>query len=129
MSSTERDIRMTEMDIQETKSKISKIKQNIKAEIKKYNCLPQVNSYINTPSFTKRGLERFRSFINELQEDLEYDRDGVYDPDNVDPDEIKYLDNLYCKSDRLLYYLENSDDLNKKLEDLKYRLYLENFRY
>ncbi len=129
MSNTERDIRNTKWDIEETESKIEETEQNIKTEIKRYNRLPQVNNPINTPSFTRRGIRQFKSFIEELLEDLEYNCYGAYDPDNVDPDESKYLEYLHTKCHNLLYYLENLDDLNEKLKDLNYKLYLENFQY
>jgi hypothetical protein len=129
MSNTERDIRNTKWDIEETESKIEETEQNIKTTIKKYNCLPQVNNPINTPSFTRRGITQFESFIEELLEDLDCNRDDVYDPDNVDPDESKYLEYLHTKCFNLLCYLKKLDDLNEKLKDLNYTLYLDNFQY
>ena len=96
-----------------------KIKRKMNTNIKIYNRL-KFNTYINVPPFTKRGIERFKYFIEELLEDLNYD---------TDPDECKYLDYLYTKCGNLLYYLENLDDLNEKLTDLNYTLYLDNFQY
>ena len=76
MSNTERDILNTERDIQNTKwdirnteSKIEETEQNIKTTINKYNCLPQVNNSINTPSFTRRGIT---DELNESSWDRQY---------------------------------------------------------
>ena len=124
MSNTEREIQNTDWDIENTKSKIKGIRKKMETEIKRYNHLPQVNNSINTPSFTKKGIRRFESVIEELLEDLSYNRYGVYDPDNVDPDEFTFLSYLSTKCHNLLYYLENLDDLNEKLKDLNYKLYL-----
>ena len=129
MSNTEREIQNTDWGIENTKSKIQKTRQEMETEIKRYNSSPPVNNSINTPSFTKKGIRRFESVIEELLEDLSYNRYGVYDPDNVDPDEFTFLSYLSTKCHNLLYYLENLDDLNEKLKDLNYKLYLENFQY